>query len=538
MADKIDYSNVDYNGFKQMMIQGLKDTMPEYTDTSETDPGVIIIELLARGLDILSYYQNVQANECFLATAERRENVLNWSSMLGYTPKTCTPSVHTEVIAITDLNVNVPKGTVLKTKVSNISEQPIYFTTMQDLVQQNTLGEYTSLIGYELNDGTLVDSLDNIEQSIKNYLFRVPVIHGTWVNNELLGSSTGSENMVFTLKSTPVSVDNLTITTIEDGSIVEWKRVNNFVESGIRDNHYTVTVLENDSVQIVFGDGRTGRIPLNHSEIYATYLNGGGTVGNVGKYTITELQTTISGVSYVYNVERESTYALPTDSLGTNKETIKSIKTNAPSHKKTVWGCVTVKDYADKLLELFPQIEVADSSKTSLTDSTDNNAIDGVDVFYAMRDENNNLVDGTLYASQNTKAKIEAMYEERQLVGTHVNFKPTTFLGLKLKAIMYTLDGMGSSDEDVQVYNNTMQEVKDYLTYFFKQSTLGYNTPLSLVDVEAAVVSKVSNVRSFRIYEVKCNGLPNLDTSEILIPCEHGQIITLDSVDISKRSGV
>lgn len=535
----IDYTNVDYEGFKQMMINGLKDTMPEYTDTSETDPGIVILELLARGLDILSYYQNAQANECMLATAERRESVLKWCSMLGYTPKVCTPAVHTLVVAVTDpYTVSVPKGTVVHTKDTDLLEQPVYFSTMQDLITQNSNGEFNNLLGYELSDGTIVDSLEGMTQTVKNYLFKVPIIHGTWVNNEYLGKSTGVENLTLNISKSPVSMDNLVLTVIEDGVAVEWERVDTFIESNISDNHYVATVLENDVVQITFGDNRTGKIPKSGSDIYVTYLNGGGIKGNVGKYTITELQTTISGVSYLYNVEMGSTHSLPTDTLGTNKETKESIKVNAPNHYKNAWGCITVEDYANKLLELFPQIEFADSTKTPLDDPDDSDPIDGIDVYYAVRNEDSVLVDGVDYMSQDTKAEIESMYESRQLVGTHVNFKSTTFLDLNLSAVMYTFDGMEDTPEDNQIYTDTVNEVKEYLNYFFNQNSLGYNSPLSIIDVEAAVVSKIPNVRSFRIQSVTCSKLPDLDSSEILIPCEHGQIITLGTVSISKRSEV
>lgn len=61
----IDYTNRDYESFRQMMINKLKELMPEYTDTSETDAGIVIIEALANGLDILSLYQDNLANDLF-----------------------------------------------------------------------------------------------------------------------------------------------------------------------------------------------------------------------------------------------------------------------------------------------------------------------------------------------------------------------------------------------------------------------------------------------------------------------------------------
>ena len=536
MSNSIDYTNVDYDGFKQMMLKGLSETMPEYTDTSETDPGVVILELLARGLDIINHYQNVQANECFLPSAERRSNVLNWCNILNYTPRVSTPAILTEVIAVTDPATKVPAGTALHTKASDITNEPIYFTTLEDLVQTNSDGIYSNLLGYELTDGTVVDELEE-GNTVKNYLFLVPIIHGVMVNNELLGTSTGEENQEYTLANSPVSVDNLTVSVAETKTAEVWTRVDSFIDSSTTDKHYMVQVLENDTVQIIFGDNRTGMIPPSGSIIRATYLNGGGIKGNVGKYTVTEMQTTVSGVSYMYNLEYGSEHSLDIERLGTDKETLSSIKINAPNHFKTVWGCLTVEDYANKLLELFPEIALSDSVKTPATDETDTNPIDGVDVYFAVRDpETNYLLNGPDNVSTTLMQEIREMYEERQLVGTHVNFKDTTFLVLEIKAIMYTFEGMGDTTEEKELFNNTVKEVTDYLTYYFKQGDLGYNTPVSIVDVESNVVSKISNVRSFRIQSVTCVEFPeDWDSTEIIIPCEHGQIISLDSVTITKR---
>ena len=81
----VSYVNKDYESFRRMMIEQLEITMPEYTDKSSSDAGIVILELLAKGLDILSFYQDVQANEMFLATEEQRENALKWCSLLDYT---------------------------------------------------------------------------------------------------------------------------------------------------------------------------------------------------------------------------------------------------------------------------------------------------------------------------------------------------------------------------------------------------------------------------------------------------------------------
>lgn len=70
---EIDYSTRDYEGFRNDMIEMLKKKIPEYSDFSQSDAGIVLIELLAHGLDILSFYNDVVANEVFLSTARERK---------------------------------------------------------------------------------------------------------------------------------------------------------------------------------------------------------------------------------------------------------------------------------------------------------------------------------------------------------------------------------------------------------------------------------------------------------------------------------
>lgn len=561
----IDYTNVDYDGFKKMMIEGLKDTMPEYTDTSETDPGIIIIELLARGLDIINHYQNVQANECYLSTAERRENVNTWCDMLGYIPKVPTPAIHTEVIAISDLNTQIEKFTSVQTKAADSITQPIYFSTLDDLIQKNSEGKYTNLLGYELSDGSIVDTLKDLPEddtrTVKNYLFLVPVVEGSRINDEQLGLSDGTENQEFVLNNSPAYIDeyddnlnsiggNLLEVSVSnsDGSAEYWFRVDNFMNSGSDDKHYIARVLENNSVQIIFGDNKFGKIPPANSVIRASYINGGGTKGNVGKFTITEMTSAVSTVSYLYNLEQGSEHSFYkgrstkyADRLGTNTETIQSIRRNAPTHFRTLWGCISVEDYSAKLLELFTQVEFADSIKTPLTDTEDDNPIDGVDVYFVVRNPETQLLEEGLTAlSATTLQQVRSMYEERQLVGTHVNLKKTTFLPLSITAEMYTFKGMTDTEEDKAIFQQTVTEVKEYLNYYFnKAGKFDYTTTASIIDIEADVVKNIDNVRSFRIKSVTLpndlKALQTWKTDDVIIPCEHGQIISLSDVSVSRR---
>jgi hypothetical protein len=80
----IDFVTKDYEGFRQLMVDLIPQYTKEWTDTSESDFGIVLIELLANGLDILSYYQDKAFNESFLDTARTRKAVISLCRLLGY----------------------------------------------------------------------------------------------------------------------------------------------------------------------------------------------------------------------------------------------------------------------------------------------------------------------------------------------------------------------------------------------------------------------------------------------------------------------
>ena len=178
---RIDYRTRDYEGFRSEMIRRLKEKMPEYTDFSSSDAGIVILELLAEGLDVLSYYNEVVANEVFLETAYERENVIKIAQMLGKQVEEATPAKFFQVFEITpqDKDVVIPKGFQLSTKESS-PEKKIFFELERDL--------------------TIPAGKTGLEKdSNGDYLYKVPVVEGKTISPEVVGTSNESPNQSFQL---------------------------------------------------------------------------------------------------------------------------------------------------------------------------------------------------------------------------------------------------------------------------------------------------------------------------------------------------
>ena len=114
----IDYTSRDYEAFRELLIAKLKEKMPEYTDTSETDAGIIIIEALANGLDIMSLYADIVANDVILTTTQDRKLAVILARCLGYIPYNQTAAKYQQVFVLSEIqedDIVIPQGKVVKT---------------------------------------------------------------------------------------------------------------------------------------------------------------------------------------------------------------------------------------------------------------------------------------------------------------------------------------------------------------------------------------------------------------------------------------
>ncbi len=83
-SDRVSYLFRDYAGLRQLMLNRLAVTMPNWTEQHEPDSWITLIELLAYIGDDLSYYQDAVATEAYLQTARKRISVRRHARLVGY----------------------------------------------------------------------------------------------------------------------------------------------------------------------------------------------------------------------------------------------------------------------------------------------------------------------------------------------------------------------------------------------------------------------------------------------------------------------
>lgn len=245
-TENIDYTSRDYEGFRDLLIQKLQEKMPEYTDTSETDAGIVILEALANGLDVLSLYLDIIANDTLLPTTQDRKIAVIIARCLGYYPYNQTASEYQQVFVLGEVREEdtiVPRGTIVTTKESS-DLATLYFETQEDLVIPS-------------------GKLGNEQDSNGKYLYSVKIKHGTSVTQDVIGTSSGAPLQTFSLNYPNVLVDSLELYVNEGQGQVLWTQVDSFIDCDENSKVYMCVVDEFDVCTVEFGNGLKGKF-LQH----------------------------------------------------------------------------------------------------------------------------------------------------------------------------------------------------------------------------------------------------------------------------------
>jgi len=326
LTAQIDYTSLDWVAIVTDMATLAPVVLPEWTDLTPSDFGVVLLELFSAMADNVAYRLDVVANECHMQTATQRRSVERLAKLIDYTP---SPAVS----ALADITFTVEEEAFertipLRTKVSTqatATEDAVVFETYEEI--------------------TVPASTTSVTGS---------VVHGTSIDPPAtLGSSTGQPFQSFQLGQSPLSyfpdgTSSLEVFVDEGTGTELWTEVDNLLNSLPTDKHYEVDIDEAGEVTILFGDGRNGKIPVAGTDnVTARARIGAGVAGNVGAETINVLVSNISWISAVTNVDPASG--------GAERESVESIKALAPRMLRTVWRAVTAEDYKT-LTEALPGV--------------------------------------------------------------------------------------------------------------------------------------------------------------------------------------
>jgi hypothetical protein len=339
----IDYTDKDYDSLRQAMLDLASYRLPEWTDRSAADVGVLLVDLFAYMGDVISYYQDRIANESYLDTAIERRSIMHMLRLIGYELAGPTAAAAELDLLFTAPSPGQPTTVVIPTG-ARFEAKPV-------------AGSKDSPPAFEhLGAPLTIDLAGDLvapQAGMLRYQ-RLPVRHSKTVSSELLGSSTGEPNQRFALAQSPVVIDTLVVTVDEGAGPVTWSRQASLAyhvsDTGLVElstetsRDYTVLTDETGASSVVFGDGEFGRRPpVGVSNIRASYSVGGGASGNAAANMITTIRTAIPGLAGVTNPQPASG--------GTDAESVDRAARFGPLAFRSGDRAVTLRDYTALTLQ-------------------------------------------------------------------------------------------------------------------------------------------------------------------------------------------
>jgi uncharacterized phage protein gp47/JayE len=422
----IDYTSKDFDGFLVSMRNYAATNFPQWSQASEGDLGVVILEALAYCLDILSYYGDRISQESFLATATQKRSILNLASMYGYRPSNPIPAVGTVKFETEDATDDtlIPAGTQVSTEFNAVLDEPIVFETNDDVIVPGAGGSVNAR-----------------------------VTQGRTVIDEVVGTSDGTISQAYRLFNSPVIQLSVSVDVGSDAGWDRYTPIEHLLDAGPQDPVFLLYTDENDVSWMAFGDGINGRVPSAGATIKATYRIGGGIVGNVNEGLVSYLITPIDGV----HIATDALGVAQTSAMdgGADAESVEEIRANAPRAFRTQDRCVTLTDYSDTALG------VSGVNKAVAV----GNHYSSISVFCAGPR-------GTL-PSQATLARAQASIQAKAQLGTTVSVLPAQLVRINVSLAVFVTDRYSQT----QVKNEVVKAIQNYLGY--NQQEFGQRVPLS-----------------------------------------------------------
>ena len=441
---RLPYINKDYDSIRQELLARVPQLTDRWTDFNESDLGVVLLELFAGVGDMLSYYLDAQAAECYLPTARRRQSIIDLCALVNYRlhgPLAASTRLRFTLSQPSTVVILIPAGTVCR--VPAIGEiDAIPFETMFDVTID--VGQLT----------VEVDAQQGIRQSDTV-------------------TASGEAFQRIALSNSNIAHGSLKVT-VND---ITWQTVEHFAESGPADRHVRIDRDGLEQTTLLFGDGRVGMQPSADQLINVSYLVTIGSAGNLAPNRISELPTPIPVAGQSITISVTNPFSA---TGGAESETTEHARLLAPAAFRSTWKAVTKADYL-ALCEAFPGV-----AKAKVLDLNDDESLRIYAVRIIIAPEGGGL------PSPQLKGALHAYLDARRMVTIDLCIDDPVYRAVPITAELFIYPG--------EVAENVRQRVLTALTELFAFDRQTFGQAVYTSDI-IAVLDSVAGVSHVALHE-------------------------------------
>ena len=472
MATTIRSTALDFANIKANLIEELK-AKQEFEDYDFEASGLSnILDVLSYNTHVNGLVANFTLNESFLGTAQLRSSVVSLATALGYIPDTKTSARGLIRASVSLSGVDSPPSVI---------EMPAYtrFTSVVDDITYTfqTIETYSA----ENNGDGLYIFVDG------NGNTSIPVFEGAKkTKNFLVGKF--SANDVYIIPDVNMDGDTVAVNVYDTPGGTTFTPFSNIVDATSVNENSTLYILKespNEFYQLSFGaNDILGKAPKSGNAIVVDYISASGSDANSANNFVPIDNISLGDTTYQISATTVSRAA-----GGDEKETIESIRRNAPFQYATQNRMVTPEDYTSIILRNFSTL-IKDIKSWG---GQDNPAPKFGTVFSSILFEDN----VTESQKTATKTAITELVDQLAVISFKVEFADP-------------VDTFIENDLFFQInpkltplsINAVQQNVKSVISNYFDQTIGGFgksfrrSTLLSLVDdVSPAILSSRADVK-------------------------------------------
>lgn len=348
MATTINSTSLDFNNIKSSLKTFLQQ-QSEFSDYDFEGAGLNnLLDVLAYNTHYNALIANFALNESFLSTAQLRSSVLSHAEALGYRPRSVTSSQAVVNISVTvaagdptPSSITLPSGTKFTSTIAGIS----YTFQTRDVYTADAESSGTSTV-YRFKKSTGYSTATDTAQ---NTIYNLPIYEGTSTNRTFIIGDTADEQ-VYVIPDISVDIDTLKVNVYDTLSTTTYNvytDINNVIRLTDTTRVYRVQETPNGFHEIIFGTD-TGIVPVSGNKMIINYLRSAGANGNGGTTFTPSAQLSVGGTNQTLTVSTVSNSA-----GGAARETIASIKTQAPLLYASQQRLVTASDYRTQILDKY-----------------------------------------------------------------------------------------------------------------------------------------------------------------------------------------
>lgn len=308
----------DFDQIKGNLITFLRD-QNVLQDASYTGSALsILLDILAYNTHYNAFYTNMVGNEMFLDTATRRSSVISHAKLLGYTPTSPTCSS-----AIVDIEI----------------------TGLDSAIRSFVMPKYTKFLSEKL-DGKNYTFVTTREYFINNQpgtftIQGVVLKQGEPISYRYTYNSTSNPENKFKIPDNNVDLDTLEVVVQKSGTdfrVEAFHLYDDILDVGPDSRVYFIQESLDGKYEIYFGNNIIGKALQEGNIVRISYLSTDGSEAN-GITNFSLIDGPLASYDNLVVTTTQSSF------VGSEKESIDSIKYNAPKTYSSQGRAVTKNDY-------------------------------------------------------------------------------------------------------------------------------------------------------------------------------------------------